>query len=61
MNPKLALLFALAAVSCFVLAGIFVAERSALGFVFSLIVSVFVIGFGFVVKKRTRLRNQNRA
>ncbi|GAA0350569.1 YlaF family protein [Bacillus horti] len=62
MNRKvISLLFALAAVSCFVLAGIFVAERSVLGVILSLLASVVVMGVGFSFKKKFRLQDENRS
>lgn len=59
MNPKISLLFALAAVLCFVLTGIFIAEKSILGVLLSLVAAVLVIGFGFMLKKRARVRQKN--
>ncbi|WP_202076627.1 DUF5325 family protein [Caldalkalibacillus salinus] len=50
----IALIFAILAVTCFVLAGIAVAERSAIGFIGALLASVCVMGTGFMLKKKRK-------
>ncbi len=45
-------LIAASGMFCFVLTGISIGERSVSGALASLIASVLIIGFGFVLKKR---------
>lgn len=48
------LLIATIGVFCFVLTGISIGERSLLGALGSLLASVLIIGFGFVLKRKWR-------
>lgn len=46
--------FAVATVICFILTGIAVGERSIFGIILSLLGVVFIMGFGFMTKKKLR-------
>lgn len=46
--------FAIATVICLMLIGVAIAERSLIGLVFAVISTIFVMGFGFVIKKKWR-------
>ncbi|CAM3405121.1 YlaF family protein [Cytobacillus oceanisediminis] len=48
------LAFAIGAALCMMGIGVAVAERSIIGIIFSIILLVFVMGFGFKTKKKMR-------
>ncbi|PWW19810.1 hypothetical protein DFO73_1184 [Cytobacillus oceanisediminis] len=48
------LAFAVGAALCMMGIGVAVAERSIIGIIFSIILLVFVMGFGFKIKKKMR-------
>ncbi|RAK23213.1 hypothetical protein B0I26_101167 [Anoxybacillus vitaminiphilus] len=52
------LFFAVLAAACIMAIGIFIAERSLLGIIFSLIALLATMGAGFMTKKRMRKKEE---
>lgn len=54
------LAIAILGVTCFVLIGVFIAEKSTIGTILSLFGGVCVIGLGFVRRKKRREHSENK-